>query len=296
MANNKIHAEITAKIVAKLDAGVIPWRKPWKAYGAGNMPRNAISHRPYSGANVVLLWMEAAEKGYTAPLWMTYKQAIEAGGNVRKGETSSRITFVGRVKKTDEETGKERSIAFLKGFNVFNLAQCDGLEHLIETEAKVINPDERDAIADAFLTSTGATIKHGESRAYYTTAGDYINLPMFEAFTGSAEYYSTAFHELTHWTGAEHRLNRTFGKRFGDATYSAEELVAELGSAFLCAEFGYDNSTLDNSAAYIDHWRKFLTDHEGAFVEAAAKASRATEFMRGLAIESDQPEEIAEAA
>lgn len=293
MAKHNIQKEITDRILAKLDAGVVPWRKPWKAYGAGNMPRNAITNRPYSGVNVVLLWIEAAEKGYTSPLFLTYKQATEAGGNVRKGETSSHIIFVGKVIKKDEDTGKERAIPFLKGYNVFNIAQCDGLDHLASTESKVINPGERDAIADAFMTSTGADIRHGESSAYYASKHDYINLPMFEAFTGPAEYYATAFHELTHWTGHEARLNRTFGKRFGDATYSAEELVAELGSAFLCAEFGYDNSTLDNSAAYIDHWRKFLTDHEGAFVEAAAKASRATEFMRGLALES---EEIAEAA
>jgi antirestriction protein ArdC len=290
-----LHAAITAKIVARLDAGVIPWRKPWRSYGSGNMPRNAITSRSYSGANVVLLWIDAEAKGYTTPKWLTCKQATEAGGQVRKGEKGSQITFLGRLVKEDEKTGRERAIPFLKAYTVFNVDQCDGLDHVRDDAPKIINPGSRDELADEFMRSTGASIRHRESRAYYASKGDYVNLPMFEAFKGAEEYYSTAFHELMHWTGAEHRLNRTFGKRFGDATYSAEELVAELGSAFLCAEFGFDNSTLDNSAAYIDHWRRFLTEHEKAFVEAASKASRAVEFMRGLAL-ADQPEELPIAA
>jgi antirestriction protein ArdC len=290
--SKSLYANITAKILARLDAGVVPWRKPWKSYGAGNMPRNAITNRPYSGANVVLLWIDAEAKGYATPKWLTYKQAVEAGGNVRKGEKGSQITFLGRIVKEDD-AGRERAIPFLKGYTVFNVDQCDGLEHLRDAAPKIVNPGVRDGLADAFMQSTGAVIRHGESRAYYASTGDYINLPMFEAFTGAEEYYSTAFHELTHWTGAAHRLNRTFGKRFGDATYSAEELVAELGSAFLCAEFGFDNSTLDNSAAYIEHWRKFLTEHERAFVEAAGKASRAVDFMRGLALANDADELLA---
>jgi antirestriction protein ArdC len=285
-----LHAEVTAKILASLDAGVVPWRKPWRAYGSGNMPRNAITNRPYSGANTVLLWITAEERGYAAPKWLTYKQAAEAGGQVRRGARGTQIVYVGRVVKKDETTGRERAIAFLKSFTVFNLAQCDGLEHLVDAAPKIINPDERDALADEFMKSTGAVVQHGESRAYYSSKSDYINLPMFEAFKGAEDYYATAFHELTHWTGHEKRLNRTFGKRFGDATYSAEELVAELGSAFLCAEFGFDN-TLENSASYIDHWRSFLNEHEHAFIEAAGKASRAVEFMRGLAI-AEQPEEL----
>jgi antirestriction protein ArdC len=264
-------------------------------YGSGNVPRNAITHRPYSGANVVLLWIDGEAKGYTTPKWLTYKQAAEAGGQVRRGEKGSQITFLGRVVKEDESAGLDKAVSFLKGYTVFNIDQCDGLEHLREELPREVNPDLRDELAEEFVRSTGAVIRHGESRAYYASNGDYINLPAFEAFKGREEYYSTAFHELTHWTGAEHRLNRTFGKRFGDVSYSAEELVAELGSAFLCAEFGMDNSTIDNSAAYIAHWRRFLTEHEKAFVEAAGKASRAAEFMRGLAL-AVQPEELPIAA
>lgn len=283
-----LHAEITAKIVARLDAGVVPWRKPWRSYGSGNMPRNAITNRPYSGANTVLLWMEAEERGYSGAKWLTYRQAKEAGGQVRKGEKGARVIYVGRIVKEDEKTGRDRAIAFLKSYWVFNVDQCDGLDHQLEALPREVNPDRRDELADEFMRSTGASIRHGESRAYYASTGDYINLPIFESFKGREEYYSTAFHELTHWTGEVSRLNRTFSKRFGDASYSAEELVAELGGAFLCAEFGFDNSTLDNSAAYIDHWCRFLTEHENAFVEAAGKASKAVDYLRGKVLESDE--------
>jgi antirestriction protein ArdC len=239
---------------------------------------------------VVLLWATAQERGYESPRWLTFKQAIEAGGNVRKGEKGTTVIYTSAFEKEDDD-GKAKRIAFLKAFTVFNLAQCDGLETIIEErKPRIINPNARDDIAEQFIASTGATVKHGEARAYYTTAGDYINLPMFETFTGAPEYYSTAFHELTHWTGASHRLNREFGKRFGDHSYAAEELVAELGSAFVCAEFGMDNDTLENSAAYIASWKKRLTENERLFVAAASAASKAVEFMRGLAIETQEQE------
>lgn len=291
MTKRDLHAEITARIVALLDAGTIPWRKPWSETntGFGAMPRNAVTRRAYSGANVVLLWATAQEQCYTQPRWATFKQIAEAGGNVRKGEKSTPVIYTSSIEKTDEETGKIRRIAFLKSFNVFNIAQCENVDALQEEPApRIINPGERDDIAEAFIASTGADVRHGEARAYYTTAGDYINLPMFESFSGSPEYYSTAFHELTHWTGASHRLNREFGKRFGDSSYAAEELVAELGSAFVCAEFGLDNDTLDNSAAYIASWKKRLIENDKLFVAAASHASKAVDFMRGLALESEE--------
>ncbi len=288
---SKLHQQITAKIIEQLEKGVVPWRKPWKNYGTGAMPRNAISNRPYSGANVVLLWIDAEAKGYNCAKWLTFKQALEAGGHVRKGEKSSQIAYLGSITKTDEKSGDPRKIPFLKSYAVFNLQQCEGLDHLSDTAPRVINPGTRNELAEQFIRSTGADVRHGESRAYYASKGDYVNLPMFEAFTGAEEYYSTAFHELVHWTGAEHRLNRTFGKRFGDAAYSAEELTAELGSAFLCAEFGFDNQTLENSAAYIDHWRSFLTANDQAFVAAAGAASKAADYLRGFAI-SGQGEEL----
>lgn len=284
MARN-LHAEVTDRILSALDKGVVPWRKPWHEYGSGAMPRNAISGRAYSGVNVPLLWIARDEAHYPTSRWLTYKQAQEAGGNVRKGEKGATVVYVGTMEKEKDNGDKER-IAFLKSFTVFNLSQCDGLDALDDTTPPAINPGERDAMAEAFLRATGATITHGEARAYFSTKQDRINLPLFEAFTGSAEYYATAFHELTHWTGHDCRLKRDMGKRFGDASYSAEELVAELGSAFLCAEFGFDNDTLDNSAAYIDHWRGVLKANERIFAACAAAASKAHEYLRDLANEA----------
>lgn len=291
-----LHQEITDRIVARLRNSVCPWRQPWSGKGHGVMPRNAVTDRAYSGVNVLLLWSRAQESGYAAPLWLTFKQALELGGNVRKGEKGETVIYVAKLIKEDKD-GARRAIPFLKTFTVFNVAQCDNLPSKIvapDATAHVVNPNTRDEIADAFIASTDADVRHGEARAYYRPIGDYVNLPLFETFKSASSYYATGFHELGHWTGAEKRLNRTFGKRFGDGAYSAEELVAELTSAFLCGEFGFDNDGAD--ADYIATWIKFLTDHSGAIVTAAAAASRAVEFMRGLALEDDETEPLALAA
>jgi antirestriction protein ArdC len=290
-----LHSEITSRILTALHAGTVPWRKPWSQAASGGMPCNAVSGRAYSGANVVLCWLTAQERGYTSPRWLTFKQAIEAGGAVRKGEKGTTVIFVSTFAKAND-AGELRNVPFLKSFTVFNVAQCDGLPAHV-TGAKPVaarNPDERDAIAEAFAGATGATIHHSGAQAYYRRATDSVTMPAFTAFDNSAAYYGTLFHELTHWTGAEHRLNRDMGKRFGDASYSAEELVAELGSAFLCAEFQFDRE--ENNAAYIAHWIKFLTEHEKAFVAAASAASKAVEHMRDLAVASETPIEQDEAA
>ena len=287
--SRNLQREVTDRILAQLRAGVVPWRQPWSGQASGAMPRNAITARGYSGVNVLLLWATAQERGYSSPKWLTYKQALEAGGNVRKGEKSTMVVFVSTVER-EEKDGTLKRIPFLKAFNVFNVAQCEGLPEIIEPRRARPNPDMRDDTAETFIVSTGAKIGHGESRAYFRPLTDSINLPAFETFSGAGAYYATAFHELGHWTGAETRLNRQFGKRFGDQAYSAEELVAELTSAFLCAEFAFDVE--GNDAAYIATWIKFLSDHEGAIVTAASHASKAVAFMRDLAI----AEPVAEAA
>jgi antirestriction protein ArdC len=291
-----LHQEITDRIVARLRDGVCPWRQPWSGKGHGTMPRNAVTGRAYSGANVLLLWSRAQESGFADPRWLTFNQAREAGGNVRKGEKGECVIYVSKVIKTEDD-GTKRAIPFLKSYYVFNVSQCENLPvKIIDPDAAshVVSPNTRDELADAFIASTGATIRHGEARAYYRPIGDFVNLPLFETFKNSSAYYGVAFHELGHWTGAEKRLNRTFGKRFGDQTYSAEELIAELTSAFLCGEFGFDNNGVD--ADYIATWIRFLTDHSGAIVTAAAAASRAVEFMRGLALEDEELEPLPLAA
>src|SRR6267142_2130061 len=214
-----LHQEITDRIVARLKAGVVPWRQPWSGKGFGVMPRNALTQRAYSGANVLLLWSRAQESGFAAPLWLTFKQALELGGNVRKGEKGETVIYVSKVIRTDDD-GERRAIPFLKAYTVFNVAQCDNLPakvtDLSAAQARATNPNARDDLADAFMASTGATVRHGEARAYYQPAGDFVNLPAFATFKSASLYYGVAFHELGHWTGADKRLGRTFGKRFGD--------------------------------------------------------------------------------
>jgi antirestriction protein ArdC len=293
-----LHKEITDRIVARLKAGVVPWRQPWSGKGFGVMPRNALTQRAYSGANVILLWSRAQESGFQAPLWLTFKQALELGGNVRKGEKGETVIYVSKVIRTDDD-GQKRAIPFLKAYTVFNVAQCDNLPAKIvdpNASARKWNNDARDALAEAFIHTSGATVRHGEARAYYSPIGDFVNLPAFETFKSASLYYGVAFHELGHWTGAEKRLNRTFGKRFGDRSYAVEELVAELTSAFLCGEFGFDNDGVD--ADYIATWIKLLEEHEKVIVAAAAAASRAVEFMREAAIAApvDELEPMLEAA
>jgi antirestriction protein ArdC len=278
-----IAQEVTQRILDQLKTGVCPWKQPWTAEGSGLMPRNAVTGRAYSGVNVLLLWSQAQDKGYASPRWLTFKQALDAGGNVRKGEKGCRVVFVSTFDKKNTETGETDRLPFLKAFTVFNVAQCDGLTADVDATRAPKHQDSRDDDCEAFMASTGATIRHGEGRAYFRRQDDSIMLPEFETFTGASAYYATAFHELGHWTGAESRLNRTFGKRFGDDAYAAEELTAELSSAFLCAELAIEN-TAGADAAYIAHWVKFLTDHDTAIMTAASQASKAVAFLRKLAI------------
>lgn len=279
-----LHKEISDKIIEAMEAGTLPWIKPWSGIGSGGMPRNAITRRAYSGANVTLLWLSAEKHGYSSGRWLTYKQASEAGGNVRKGEKSTSICYAATYEKENAQ-GEKDFIPFLKSYAVFALEQCEGLDHLIE-KPKAVNPQQRDAECDAFIASTLADVRHGEGRAYYNSKGDFIMLPPYETFNGANGYYGTALHELVHWSGHEARCNRQFGKRFGDQAYAAEELVAELGAAFMCAEFGYDAVT--QHAAYIENWIKLLKDDSKAFITASSKASAAVEYLRSLALKDEK--------
>jgi antirestriction protein ArdC len=279
-----IHKEISDKILSAMESGNLPWIKPWSGKGINNMPRNAVSKRAYSGANVLLLWLAAENNGYTSGKWLTYKQAQELGGNVRKGEKSTSIVYASTFEKQNENGDKD-IIPFLKSYAVFAVEQCEGLEAL-QDKPMVLNTEQRDSDCEAFVQSTGAIVRHGGGRAYYTSKDDYIMLPPYETFISSNGYYNTALHELVHWSGHETRCNRQFGKRFGDKAYAAEELVAELGAAFMCAEFGYDAVT--QHAAYIQSWIDLIKDDCKAFVTAASKASAAVEYVRGLALQDEQ--------
>ena len=301
-----LHKTVTERIVAQLQAGVVPWRRPWSQRVASNgagilMPRNAVTGRTYSGINILLLWGRMDDGQFTDSRFLTFKQAKELGGSVRKGEKGCEVIYVNFVERDDRANpDKTVRIPFLKSYYVFNVSQCDGLPEKITGAVNPIDRppvkrNERDATIEDFVASTRARVQHGEPRAYYTTAGDYVNMPVFDSFESAHRYYGVLFHELGHWTGAGHRLNRTFGKRFGDRAYAAEELVAELSSAFVCAEFGIDNDGQD--AAYLATWLKALTDHPSLMVTAASAASKAVEFMRGLAMaEADDDVELPIAA
>lgn len=301
-----LHQAVTDRIVAQLKAGTIPWRRPWsqkvtvdQTGAALLMPRNAVTDRPYSGINILLLWGRMDDGQFSDSRFLTFKQARELGGNVRKGEKGCEVVFVNFVEREARDNpDKTVRIPFLKSYYVFNVAQCENLPAKIvdrdnPVDRKPVKRNERDATIDEFVASTKATIRHGEPRAFYTTAGDYVNMPIFDSFTSGHAYYAVLFHELGHWTGASHRLNRTFGRRFGDRAYSAEELVAELTSAFVCAEFGIDNN-LDNCAAYIATWLREFESNPHLLVAASSAASKAVEYMRGLA--SAEIVDFAEAA
>jgi antirestriction protein ArdC len=277
-----LYSEVTSRIVAKLEAGTMPWQQAWKASGS-TMPMNAVTERPYSGINVLLFWM-SADCGYARPRYLTFNQAKAAGGNVRKGEHGTKVYFFKQLTVADKATGEDKQIPMLREYTVFNVSQCDGLPDAIANGEYVAprNQDQREADADAFIHAVGADFREGTGVPCYVPSKDFISMPAFEAFKSQTSFYAIAFHELTHWTGAKHRLDRDLSGRFGTAAYAAEELVAELGAAFLNAEFGFDY--VDQNAAYVEAWIKLLKSDPRAIFTAASKASKAAEYLRSLAI------------
>lgn len=298
-----LYADVTARILHELEAGAVPWVKPWSSTPGLNVPQNAATKRPYSGINVILLWL-AADRGWPTPWFVTYKQATELGGHVRKGEHGTKVYFYKQLEVKDRSVaGASREptanseeatkfIPLLREYTVFNIAQCDDLPARIIDRAapKPRHNDERDATIDEFLAATGAQIREGAGEAYYAPGADFISMPAFRAFKSAHLFYGVAFHELAHWTGHKSRLDRFLKLRDGRADLAAEELVAELTSAFLCAEFSIDGHM--RHAAYIESWIKHLKDDPRAFLKAAAKAQKAADYLRGLAL----AEPVAEAA
>lgn len=299
-----VYEQITASIVAELEKGVQPWFKPWNAeHAAGRITRPLRANGvPYRGINVLMLWAVAVERGYAAPLWLTYKQAQELGGQVRKGEKGSLVVYANTITKseTDETSGEEveRAIPFMKGYTVFNAEQVEGLPaHFYSMAAPALSTLERIAAADRFFAATGADIRHGGNRAYYTAAEDRVQMPPFEAFQDQISYYATLAHELTHWTKHPKRLDRDFGRKsWGDAGYAMEELVAELGAAFLAADLGLEAAPRPDHAAYIASWLKVLKEDKRAIFSAAAHAQRAVDFMLALQPGASATEDACEAA
>jgi antirestriction protein ArdC len=273
--------------------------KPWSGeHAAGRITRPLRGNGvPYQGINVLMLWGAAMEKGYSAPIWLTFKQALALGGSVRKGEHGSLVVFASTLTRTEanEATGEEseRDIPFLKGYTVFNAEQIDGLSaHFLAPAAPRLDPVQRIEHAETFFAATGANVRHGGDRAYYRISTDDVQLPHFETFRDAESYYATLAHELTHWTRHPSRLNREFGrKRFGDEGYAMEELVAELGAAFLCADLDLTPEPRPDHASYIGNWLTVLKNDKRAIFTAASFAQRAAHFLSN--VQPNQQEEAA---
>lgn len=257
-----VYTRVTETIIKLLEQGVKPWFCPWNARHAAGSPSRPLrfNGERYRGINVIMLWAASVEAGYACPIWLTFNQCKQLGGFVKKGEKSSLVVYASSFKKeeTNTQTGEtfEHEIPFLKGYNVFNVEQVEGLPaHYYALQEQKKNLQERLSDAEGFFANTKAEIRHGGNQAYYSPDRDLIQLPPYESFQDRESYYSTLAHEATHWTKHSTRLDRDLGKkRFGDAGYAMEELVAELGSAYLSADLGITATPRDDHAAYIEHW------------------------------------------
>lgn len=285
-----IYSRITDQIIAHLEKGVKPWTQPWNAaHAAGPVTRPLrFNGEPYSGINILTLWASAMERSFAAPIWMTFRQARELGGHVRKGEKGSPVVYANSIQRTelDEKSGEDVdvTIPFMKGYTVFNIDQIEDLPaHYYAVADGAVNPDERDAHSEAFFSALGARILNGGNAAFYRPASDHIQMPMFEAFFDAQGYYATLAHECIHWTRHPSRLDRSFDQqRFGDVGYAKEELVAELGAAFLSADLGLKLEDRQDHAAYIGSWLQVLRDDKRAIFAAAAHAQRAADYLHKL--------------
>ncbi len=290
-----LYAQITSRILADLEQGVRPWVTPWTT-GAGNgrvtRPLRATGE-PYTGINVLLLWMEAVTAGHQSPTWMTYKQAQALGGQVKRGEKGSPIVYYGTTTARQDRAESAgagddaREVRFLKTYTVFNVAQIEGLPERFRPEpveeAPALPAFDRLAEVDGWFEAIGATVAHGGAEAFYMPGEDRIQLPPPEAFRDAHGYYTTRAHETVHWTRHPSRLDRRFGReRWGDEGYAREELVAELGAAFLAADLGLALEPCADHADYLAHWTNVLQNDKRAIVSAAAHAERAVIYLHAI--------------
>ena len=287
--NSTLYEEITNKIIAALEDGVNPWAKPWQGVSYGAF-RNAITNRPYRGMNIILLNLMAMMNGYIDPRWLTFRNADQLGGRVRKGEKGAPILFWkflpikdregdAASEKVDDED--QKVIPFARAYTVFNVEQCEGLElPPLDPEEVMKTDQENNELAERILALP--KLKHGGNKAYYLPVPDLVVLPHQSTFEHPDFYFSTGYHETIHWSGHSSRLARSFGARFGDLNYAFEELVAEIGAAFLGAHtcIPFENM---RHPEYINKWLQILQNDSKAIFTAAAKAQQATDFVLGKA-------------
>jgi antirestriction protein ArdC len=279
-----VYARVTAQIIDAIEQGVGTWRMPWNTSGRfAFSPINVVSKKPYRGINTVCLWAAAQAKGYESGEWATYQQWRDRGAQVRKGEKSSLVVFWkfanGPAETQDDGEHQAASgsrLLFTKGYSVFNGAQVDGYTFKADAERPM---PERIEQAEAFFRGIAADVRHGGNQAFYSPAGDYVQMPPFAAFRDAVAYYSTLAHECTHWTANAARCNRELGKRFGDNAYAAEELIAELGAAFTCAHLGLSTEPREDHAQYLQSWLRVLKADKRAIFTAASKAQQAADWL-----------------
>lgn len=291
-----IYEEVTNKIVAALEQGITPWKRPWKT--SSEAMRNVVSDKAYRGINVMLLNIASAVGSYSDPRWLTYKQAAGMGGNVKKGEKGTHIVYWNFIKKEDanDPTAKPKLIPFLRYYTVFNVQQCENLN------IPGLAPDVPDftiggvnELAEKILAL--ATVRHGGDRACFSINSDIVVLPHRSLFETPDQYYAVAMHEMGHWTGHSSRLNRDFSGRFGSQAYAFEELVAEMSSAFTDSCIGVDFDNMQHPE-YIASWITALKNDTKAIFTAASKAQAATDYLlekAGIQMNAEE-EELAEAA
>ncbi|ANH09247.1 ArdC family protein [Shinella sp. HZN7] len=286
-----IYARITERIVADLEKGVRPWVQPWSAGNMSGRITRPLRHngQPYTGLNVLLLWSESIASGFMSATWMTLRQANELGAHVRKGESGATVVYASRFTKTEKDADGgevERDIPFLKAYTVFNCDQIEGLpDHYYHRPEPGAEPLGRIEYADRFFANTGAVIRHGGSQAFYQPSSDSIQMPGFETFRDAESYYAVLGHEVTHWVGASHRLNRDLSRYHKDRTDRArEELCADIGACFLCADLGIvpELEPLPDHASYVASWLKLLDGDRRAIFQAAAHAQRAVAYLHDL--------------
>jgi antirestriction protein ArdC len=284
MKLQELYSQVTSTIIKDLEGGVATWVKPWKSGAKGGiMPYNAVTGRQYRGINIPILWHARQTKEYPTAGWLTYKQALPLDAHVRKGEVGTTVVFTRQLTiRESKEDDEEHRISMLKTYTVFNEAQIEGLPKT--PQAEVMEYTDEDALA--FINATQARINHGGDRAYYVPHMDMIWLPSPTDFESYEYYLATALHELAHWSGAKHRLDRQLNNRFGTQAYAAEELVAELGAAFLCAHLNIEGKL--RHAEYIANWLELLREDPRAIFTAASKASQAAGFLRSFSEAKEQ--------
>jgi len=291
-----LYSEITNKIIAELEAGRVPWVQPWGTAAAKAslaMPKNAATQRRYSGVNVLILWGAVVERGFAGQSWLTFRQALSLGANVRKGEHGTTVVYADRFIPDDERKRAERdgeepgAIPFLKRFTVFNTDQCENLPDGLITAPPPVSEGLILPQADALIAATGADFRVGGDRAFYSPAQDYVQVPRPDAYFEPINWHRTALHELGHWVGHPSRLARDLTGAFGSALYAKEELVAEMTSAFVCASLGIVPTV--RHADYIGSWLEVLREDDRAIVRAASAASKAADYLLAFRPNASEP-------